>query len=310
MDQKETHRNKRFLRIKATIDLNHPLKRGTVLKDCEAVGELSKEGFEELDERDLSYGAWLRRLCYLRSQKFNRRKIPTQDHATRVSSAFHMTRVENNLEIEAVAESLGAVELSKGVEKLDATSKGAIVNWKKWTKKQAPRKEMSGVNKKLEVEIGKRHLVDVMIIDGTREIGGKGKKKLKGQDMEKINCENEPEVVLDCPMKILSWNYMGLRNPCRVQSLSRLTNLENTMVVFLSETRLTKVEMERIRLWCGVDSYLGVSCTGERRNKAGGIALLWKESLNLFVNSFSENHIEASFVNDVSGDTLVVFTGS
>ncbi|KAL5063736.1 hypothetical protein RYX36_025473 [Vicia faba] len=107
---------------------------------------------------------------------------------------------ENNLEIEVMEESLGAVELSKGGEKLDATSKGAIVKWKKWTKKQAPRKEMSEVNKKLEVEIGKRHLVDVMIIDGTREMEGKWEKKLKGQDMEKINCENEPELRI-----ILSW---------------------------------------------------------------------------------------------------------
>lgn len=74
MDQKEAHRNGRFLRVNVKIDLKHPLKRGIMvrfkdkilrvrfkygrlptfcfvcgrvghqLKDCEAVGDLSEEG--------------------------------------------------------------------------------------------------------------------------------------------------------------------------------------------------------------------------------------------------------------------------
>lgn len=86
MDVRETCRNGRFLRIKATIDLKLPLKRGTIvkfkeknlrmhfkyermptfcfvcgrighqLKDCEALEDLTEEGFEELEEQDLSYG--------------------------------------------------------------------------------------------------------------------------------------------------------------------------------------------------------------------------------------------------------------
>ncbi|XP_058754368.1 uncharacterized protein LOC131627544 [Vicia villosa] len=90
MDPREVCKNGRFLRIKVTLDLKAPLKRGTVvkfkekilrvhfkyerlpsfcfvcgrighqMKDCEAVEDLSEEGFEELEEQDLSYGLWLR----------------------------------------------------------------------------------------------------------------------------------------------------------------------------------------------------------------------------------------------------------
>lgn len=71
MDYREACRMGRFLRIKVLIDLKNPLKRGTIVKfkekdkrglrinvwkDCESLEELTKEGFEELDEQDLSYG--------------------------------------------------------------------------------------------------------------------------------------------------------------------------------------------------------------------------------------------------------------
>lgn len=90
VDQKDAHQNGRFLCIKVTLNSRLPLKRGTVvrfkdkilkvffkyerlltfcfvcgrfghqLKDCDDVGELSEEGFEQLEERDFSYEAWLR----------------------------------------------------------------------------------------------------------------------------------------------------------------------------------------------------------------------------------------------------------
>ncbi|CAI8587915.1 unnamed protein product [Vicia faba] len=90
MDQKEAHKNGSFVMIKVKMDLKQPLKRRTVvcfkeknlrvffkyerlpnfcfacrrighlLKDCEDLEELRDEGFEELDEQDLSFGLWLR----------------------------------------------------------------------------------------------------------------------------------------------------------------------------------------------------------------------------------------------------------
>lgn len=90
IDMKEGNKSGRFLRIRVTIDLKIPLKWGRVvrfkekthivyfkyerlptfcfvcgrighqLKDCEALKEPSEEGFEDLDEQELSYGMWLR----------------------------------------------------------------------------------------------------------------------------------------------------------------------------------------------------------------------------------------------------------
>ncbi|XP_058749039.1 uncharacterized protein LOC131622001 [Vicia villosa] len=89
-DPKEAYRNGRFLRVKVMIDLKKPLKRGTMvkykekslrvhfkyerlltfcyicgrighqMKDCEDLEDMTEEGFEDLDEQELSYGHWLR----------------------------------------------------------------------------------------------------------------------------------------------------------------------------------------------------------------------------------------------------------
>ncbi|CAK8566017.1 unnamed protein product [Lathyrus sativus] len=104
LDSKEAHRNGRFLRIKVNIDLKKPLKIGTMvrfkekilrvhfkyeclptfcficervghqLKDCKPVGDLSKEGFEVLEEQDLAFGACLRASPLPRIQEDHRKK--------------------------------------------------------------------------------------------------------------------------------------------------------------------------------------------------------------------------------------------
>lgn len=90
MGRKEAHINGRFLRIKVAMDLKQPLNRGVVvrfkektlrvhfkyerlpmfyfvcgrigdqLKDCEALGDMSEEGFEDIKEQDMSFGLCLR----------------------------------------------------------------------------------------------------------------------------------------------------------------------------------------------------------------------------------------------------------
>lgn len=90
MDTRDICKNGRFLHIKVTLDLKGLLKRGAIvkvkdlnlkvhfkyeklltfcfvcgrlghqMKDCEALEDLPEEGFEEIEEQDLSYGQRLR----------------------------------------------------------------------------------------------------------------------------------------------------------------------------------------------------------------------------------------------------------
>lgn len=67
--------------------------------------------------------------------------------------------------------------------------------------------------------------------------------------------------------------------------------MENTQVVFLMETRLHDSEMHKIKVRCGFSSYFSVACNGSDRHRAGGLALLWHDQVNITVKSFSLNHI-------------------
>lgn len=90
IDSKEAHRSGKFMRIKVKMDMKDPLKRGTIvrfkekthrvffkyerlptfyficgilghqLKEYKAIVDIYEEGYEDLDEKDLSYGTWLR----------------------------------------------------------------------------------------------------------------------------------------------------------------------------------------------------------------------------------------------------------
>lgn len=101
-------------------------------------------------------------------------------------------------------------------------------------------------------------------------------------------------------MKILSWNCRGLGNPPAVRALLRLIRLENPICVFLMETRLKSFEMEGIKQKCGFNSCLAVDCRGTGKERAGGLALLWRDPMKLTVSSYSLNHIGGHFIDGES----------
>lgn len=99
INPKEINTMGNFLRIKVKIDLRKALKRGISikyqdrrlnvffkferlptsyfvcgmpdhqLKDCEELGESGAEGYEEIEENDLSFGPWLRASPLTRNSK-------------------------------------------------------------------------------------------------------------------------------------------------------------------------------------------------------------------------------------------------
>lgn len=101
------------------------------------------------------------------------------------------------LEIEAVAESLGEMDISNtgnGSTKQRSTRGGRR---KKWTRKNTARKVDPKMVHKIEFEMGKRQCFDVMIIDMTLEGNESGEKKLKVIESHTEQQEIEPEVVLE-----------------------------------------------------------------------------------------------------------------
>ncbi|XP_058740824.1 uncharacterized protein LOC131623919 [Vicia villosa] len=203
MDQKEAHKNGRFLRVKVKMDLKQPLKRGTVvkfkdktlrihfkyerlptfcfvcgrighqLKDCESLGDISEEGFEDIEEQDLSFGLWLRASPLPRITEEQHRKDSSSGTCSR--SLFNISSSQSkcgskgkekedeaeveqhpvrenmskevrkeaegtkqicNLAIESVAESLGAVEISKPSSNAGSSQHGTTKK-KKWTRRKS-----------------------------------------------------------------------------------------------------------------------------------------------------------------------------
>ena len=72
-------------------------------------------------------------------------------------------------------------------------------------------------------------------------------------------------------MNILSWNCRGLGSPRTVHELSRLVRKYKPQILFISETKRNKLEMEGIKIKLQFDCCFVVDCVG----RGGGLALLW-----------------------------------
>ncbi|XP_058771885.1 uncharacterized protein LOC131645226 [Vicia villosa] len=266
MDNREVCRNGRFLRIKVKLDLRAPLKRGTMvkvkeknlrvhfkyerlplfcyvcgrlghqMKDCETVEDLSEEGFEELEEQDLSYGQWLRASPLPKASEDQKKRDSSSGTCTRslfqASSGHSRCEAKSKEQIEeaevqqnqgakevgaeredgtgsAMASKQKAVEIDKAVESFGAVdlsiegvgegnqSKGSSVQKRKWVRKKPSRKGTSPQNKSKILETSKRQLVEVMITEGTIDACGSGDKKRKQESKEEGIKQTVPEVVLE-----------------------------------------------------------------------------------------------------------------
>ena len=88
-------------------------------------------------------------------------------------------------------------------------------------------------------------------------------------------------------MKILSWNCQGLGDPWTVQSLHDIMWVQAPTVCLLWETRLDKE---------GFDRQLGDllfpnKIVVKQPNSGGGLALIWREGVQLELINFTMNHI-------------------
>lgn len=57
------------------------------------------------------------------------------------------------------------------------------------------------------------------------------------------------------------------------------------------ETRLSRVELDRLCLSIGFKHEFSVECKGDGHGRAGGLSLLWNEEIEIQIRSHSPNHI-------------------
>lgn len=96
-------------------------------------------------------------------------------------------------------------------------------------------------------------------------------------------------------MNSLGWNCRGLGNPRSVRALHDLVRYWDPKIVFLSETKVRKRRMERIKERIGFANGLFVPCQG----CSGGLALLWTREVNLEIKSFGSHHIDAVITEEI-----------
>ena len=95
-------------------------------------------------------------------------------------------------------------------------------------------------------------------------------------------------------MSVVCWNYQGLENPCTVKALQKVVLEEDPILVFLIETKLVVSEMEGIK--SKLDQQQGLVVPSVRRG--GGLALLWRNSTKVDVQTFSPHHIDVIVTDD------------
>ena len=106
-------------------------------------------------------------------------------------------------------------------------------------------------------------------------------------------------------MKILSWNCRGLGNQTVVDVLSHLVREKAPNVLFLMETKQSMAEMRRIQANLPYRCMVDIPSVHRR----GGLALLWMADVDLHVQTYSPNHIDALITKDNSFWRLTGFYG-
>ena len=106
-------------------------------------------------------------------------------------------------------------------------------------------------------------------------------------------------------MTTLAWNCRGLGIPQSVQALKDLVRAEDPMLVFVMKMKASISQMKKHnnKIYRHLQALIVPS-----DGKNGGLALLWKENVDVRVQSYSHSHIDA-IVHDSSVNTTWRATG-
>ncbi|XP_030958962.1 uncharacterized protein LOC115980904 [Quercus lobata] len=90
-------------------------------------------------------------------------------------------------------------------------------------------------------------------------------------------------------MSIIVWNCHGLGNPRIGKELEVVIRAKDPSVVFIAETWADEARLQEIKRNIDFENLFFV----ERNNRGGGLALFWRNSVDLSVDSSSPNHIDS-----------------
>ncbi|KAL0419234.1 UNVERIFIED_CONTAM: hypothetical protein Sradi_1336900 [Sesamum radiatum] len=90
-------------------------------------------------------------------------------------------------------------------------------------------------------------------------------------------------------MKFLMWNCQRLGSPWTVRTLSELVKLHHAGLVFLSETKRKSRRLDKLKEKLNYHG-VGVDSVG----KEGSLSLLWCKDIEVWLQSFLGNHIDAT----------------
>ncbi|KAL0286538.1 UNVERIFIED_CONTAM: hypothetical protein Sangu_2472500 [Sesamum angustifolium] len=90
-------------------------------------------------------------------------------------------------------------------------------------------------------------------------------------------------------MKLLAWNCQGPSPPWTVHTLKELIQLHRPDLVFLSETKCKARRCDRVKNLVNYNG-VGVFYVG----KGGVLLLLWRNDLDVWLQSFSSHHIDVT----------------
>ncbi|TYI76842.1 hypothetical protein E1A91_D06G105000v1, partial [Gossypium mustelinum] len=90
-------------------------------------------------------------------------------------------------------------------------------------------------------------------------------------------------------MKFLSWNCRGLGNSAKIRELKQLLAVNNPNIIFLSETKMSATDFRRVQNNCRLQNGLTVNSEG----RSGGLALMWRDGMNVSIQNYSKHHIDS-----------------
>lgn len=89
-------------------------------------------------------------------------------------------------------------------------------------------------------------------------------------------------------MKTITWNVRGLEDSRAFKVLCDFLRHENPHVIFLMETKCSATLTNKLKLCLNFHGCFTVDCNG----RSGGLCLLWRDSVDVSIRSFSLNHID------------------